>query len=89
MGDVTSATVFYPGTDPTIMHFKTAASDGDYFLIPFGQAVEAVCASTDDDDEIATGVCSGSTVTIGLIDDAGAASGTDHDIAGYVVLRQQ
>jgi hypothetical protein len=89
MADRTSNTTFYPGTDPALIHFKTNASDADTFTLPYGVAVEAVCASTDDDDEIATGVCSGSTVTIGLVDDAGSAVATDRDLAGYVILRNQ
>ena len=89
MTDRTSNTVFYPKCTPGLIFFKTNASDGDSFIIPYGQAEEAVCTSTDDNDEIATGVCSGSTVTIGLINDDGNAAGTDHDISGIVFLKSQ
>ena len=89
MADVSSATTFYEKGIPGMILFKTAASDGDYFKLPYGVAVEAICSSTDDDDEIATAVCSGSTVTIGLIDDEGNAQSSDHDIVGCVILKNQ
>lgn len=87
--DRTSDTVFYPSTDPLKISFKTSASDADTFNIPYGTAVEAFGSSTDTDDEIATFVCSGSKVTVGLVNDGGGQVNSDRDLVGEIILRSQ
>lgn len=89
MVDRTSNTVFYTKGLPGIIFFKSNASDGDSFKIPHGVGEEVHCGTTDDDDAIASGSVSGSTITLGLIDDAGSAVGADADIVGYVILKTQ
>ncbi len=89
MVDRTSNTIFYTKAIPGIIFFKTNASDGDTFKVPHGVAEGANCSTTDNDDVIASAVCSGSQVTIGLIDDAGSAETNDSDIVGFVILKTQ
>ena len=90
MVDRTSNTTFLPSIHPDRIPFRSNASDGDTFTIPFGQGLAVLgMNSEDDNDAIATATVSGSVVTLGLIDDAGSAVGTDTDIVGEVVLTSQ
>lgn len=89
MVDRTSNTVFYPSTEPLKILFKTNAQDNDFFKIPYGVSVEAFGSSTDTDDEIATFVCSGSKVTVGIVDDGGSGISSNRDLVGEVILRSQ
>lgn len=89
MVDRTSNTIFYTKSLPGIIYFKTNASNGDTFLIPYGVAEEAFGSSSGDDDAIATFTATGSKVTVSLIDDAGAAVTADADIIGSVILKTQ
>ena len=90
MADRTTNTTFYNSTLPDRIAFKTNASDGDTFDIPFGAGLIVLgMNSEDNDDTIASSTVSGKTVTLGLIDDAGSAEGTDTDINGEVILTSQ
>ncbi len=90
MVDRTSNTIFYPSTEPNRIPFKTNASNGDTFLIPYGipEAVEGLNAE-DDSDAIASASVSGGAVQIGLVDDAGANITADTDIVGAVIIKSQ
>jgi len=90
MADRTSNTVFFVSTFPDRIGFRSNASDGDTFSLPYGGAFAVLGMNSEDDNNaIATATVSGSVVTLGLIDDAGAAVGTDTDIVGEVVLTSQ
>jgi len=82
MVDRTTNTTFDgAGSDVTFITGVTNASDNDTFVVP-RKIKTIVLQSSGDDDGIATAAISsdGMTVTIGLIDDAGSAIGTDADL---------
>jgi len=89
MVDVTSATVFYPSNNPIEIRGKASASDGDSWIIPYGQLLNCIVNPEDDDDAIATATVSGSTVSLNLTDDAGANVTADTDINFIATLRTQ
>jgi len=89
MADRTTSTVFYPSTDPTILRGKTNASDNDTFTIPYGQLKDCMVSSQDDNDAIVSADTSGSVVTLGCIDDAGATVSVDFDILFECIIRVQ
>lgn len=90
MADRTSNTSFYATCIPGRIAFKSNASDGDSFILPFGVGkVVLGLQCEDDDDAIPSATVSGSTVTFNLVDDAGADIGTDTDICGEVLLGTQ
>ncbi|MAG76361.1 MAG: hypothetical protein CL811_06325 [Colwelliaceae bacterium] len=90
MVDRTSNTTFYPSTDPGAIRFKTNASDGDTFVIPYGVPETVLGMNAEDnDDVIASAAISGGAIVLGLIDDAGAADTADTDINGTVLLKNQ
>ena len=90
MVDRTANTTYLVSTNPDRIAFRANASDGDTFDIPYG-AGNAVLGmnAEDDNDAIPSATVSGKTVTLGLIDDAGAAVTADTDIIGEVVLTSQ
>lgn len=79
----------YPVCLPGLAIGKVTAADGDTFTLPFGNPVECMISTTDDDDGIASGVCSGRTVTVGLIDDAGVAISSTTDLIFTAILVSQ
>ena len=90
MADRTSNTTFYPTNDPLKLEFKCNASNADTFTIPFGVPTAVLgINSEDDDDAIASASVSGGTITLGLVDDAGAAVTADTDLVGTVILKSQ
>ena len=90
MADRTTNTTFFPSVVPNRLAFRSNASDGDTFTMPFGTGSAVIGLNAEDDnDAIASATVSGSVVTFGLIDDAGSAIGTDTDIIGEVILVQQ
>lgn len=70
----------YPKCIPGLTFGKATASDGDTVPLIKGAPIEAMVFTTDDDDVIASGVCSGQSITFGLIDDGGSAQGSDQDL---------
>lgn len=90
IADRTSNTTFVTSTDPSRITFRSNASDGDTITIPYGVPERIVGINAEDDnDAIASASVSGGTITFGLIDDAGSAVGTDTDLVGDVILRNQ
>ena len=90
MVDRTANTTFFVSTFPDRIAFRSSASDGDTFTMPYGGGAYVLGMNSEDDNNaIATATVSGSVVTFGLIDDAGSAVGTDTDIVGEVVLTTQ
>lgn len=90
MVDRTANTTFFVSTFPDRIAFRANASDGDTFDVPYGAGNYVLGMNAEDDnDAIPSATVSGKTVTLGLIDDAGAAVGTDTDIIGEVVLTTQ
>lgn len=90
MADRTSNTTFFVSTNPDRIAFRSNASDGDTFDIPYGAGTAVLGMNAEDDnDAIPSATVSGKTVTLGLIDDAGSAVSTDTDIVGEVLLQSQ
>lgn len=90
MVDRTGNTTFFVSTFPDRIGFRSNLSDGDTFTIPYGGAFAVYgMNSEDDNDAIPSATVSGSVVTLGLIDDAGAAVTVDTDIVGEVALTSQ
>ena len=89
MVDRTSSTVFNRSCDPTKITGKTNASNDDSFVVPYGTLVSCMVCDEDNDDAIATASVSGSTVTLGLVDDEGAAIVADEDINFIAEVKYQ
>lgn len=90
IADRTSNTVFFPGSNPLEIGFRSNASDNDTFTVPYGVPDRVVgCNAEDNDDDIASASVSGGTVTLGLVDDAGSSDTADTDIVGFIILRNQ
>ena len=90
MVDVTSATVFYPSTNPDRIAFKATASDNDTILIPYGIPIAVIGVNAEDDDNaIASASISGGSILFGLISDSGGAISADTDLVGEIILKAQ
>ena len=90
MVDRTSNTTFFNSTLPDRVAFRTNASDGDTFDIPFGAGLVVLGMNAEDNDDVMpSATVSGKTVTLGLVDDGGSADTADTDIIGEVLLAIQ
>ena len=90
MVDRTSNTVYFVSTVPDRIGFRANASDGDTFDVPYGAGNAVLGPHAEDDNNAhASATVSGKTITLGLIDDAGAAVTADTDIIGEVLLTSQ
>lgn len=79
----------YPSSDPSVIMGHVGAGNGDTWTIPYGVLESCIVNSEDDDDAIATASVSGSIVTLGLTDDAGADVSGTPDINFIARLRNQ
>jgi hypothetical protein len=89
MADRTSSTTFFKSCDPTTISGVTNASDGDSFVVPYGTLSECLVGESGDNDAIPSATASGSTVTLGLVDDEGAAVNVDTDIIFTAFIKVQ